>query len=199
MVFLSTVLRCFDLRRMRGLLLFGWLACTLQVTTPTASAAEPPTTREYSVKAAFLFNFAQFVEWPESAFGGPDAPFIIGILGEDPFGSYLDNLVRGEKIRGRPIAIRRYRNVEEAANSHILFISLSGSDRVESTLAALKNHSVLTVADLDNFARLGGIIRFVTENGKIRLRINLTAARESHLTISSKLLRAATAVETPKD
>jgi hypothetical protein len=167
-----------------------------------ARAADPapaPTEYQYQVKAAFLFNFAQFVDWPASAFHGPQDEFVIGVLGADPFGAYLDELVRGEKVGGRPLAVRRFAHVEDIGECHILFVSRSETGQLEKILAPLKGRSLLTVGDMEGFARYGGIVRFVTEKNKIRLRINLEAAKACDLTISSKLLRPATIVAAGND
>jgi hypothetical protein len=147
--------------------------------------------REYQIKAVFLFNFAQFVDWPAGAFPQPESPLVIGILGEDPFGAYLDQAVRGETVNHRTLVIQRYRRVEDVAKCQILFISRSEAGHLEQILSALRGQSILTVSDADGFSREGGMIRFATENNKIRLKINLEAARAAGLKISSKLLRPA--------
>jgi len=154
-----------------------------------AVRAETTLSPEYQLKAVFLFNFAQFVEWPAQAFPGPKAPLVIGVLGKDPFGAYLDDLVSGEKIGDRPLVIRRYSRLEELAGCHILFISRSEARNLETIVARLKEQNVLTVSDADSFTRQGGMVRFAMENGKIRLRINVEAAKARHLSISSKVLR----------
>jgi len=175
-------------------------ACCAAVAILPVASAEPPAQAAipagYQLKAVFLFNFAQFVSWPPGAFQGAQSPIVIGVLGDDPFGSYLDRVVQGEKIGDRRLVVRRYSQVEDVADCHILFISRSEADHLGSVLARIKGRSLLTVGDLDNFARLGGMVRFVTENGKIRLRINVAAAKASGLTISSKLLAHATIVAT---
>jgi hypothetical protein len=164
-----------------------------------ADAQAQSTTPEYQLKAVFLFNFAQFVEWPASAFSKPDTPLAICVLGEDPFGSYLDETVRGEKVSNRPLTIRRYSSIEGIASCHILFVSRGELNRLPQVLDSLKGHSVLTVSDAEGFAMRGGMIRFMTENNRIRLRINLEAAKAASLTISSKLLRPAQIVPTGTD
>jgi hypothetical protein len=144
---------------------------------------------EYQVKAVFLFNFAQFVEWPPSAFPERQTPLVIGVLGRDPFGAYLDETVRGERVNNRPLTVRRYRRVEEIQTCHVLFISRSEADRLDQILASLKYRKILTVADVESAASSSVMIRFVTQQNKIRLRINPEAAKAANLTISSKLLR----------
>lgn len=150
-----------------------------------------PTAPEYQLKAVFLFNFTQFVEWPPPAFETATSPIVIGILGSDPFGAYLDDTVKNETINGRPLSIERYTKVEDVKLCHVLFISRSETPRLQQILTGLKNKNILTVSEIENFSRLGGMIRFTTVENKVRLRINLEATKAANLTISSKLLRPA--------
>lgn len=179
-------------RRIVWLLGIGLLAFT-------APAAETAPSAEYQLKAVFLYNFAQFVEWPARAFSRQDAPLVIGVLGADPFGAYLDELVRGEKIGRRSLEVRRFKHADDIAECHILFVSPSEGGTLEKSLERLRGRPVLTVSDLDTFTRQGGMVRFVTEAGKIRLRINVSVAKTSELKISSKILGPATVVTTGKD
>ncbi len=153
--------------------------------------AQIEVTPEYEVKAVFLFNFAQFVKWPDSVFAKNNSPLIIGILGKDPFGNYLDQTVKGEKIKGHPLLVKRYQDENEIGPCQILFINPPSEDQLKQILDLLKGRNILTVGDSPSFAQAGGIIRFLTVNDKIRFQINLTAAREAELNISSKLLRVA--------
>jgi len=155
------------------------------------ASAQTSASREYQVKAVFLFNFAQFVEWPATAFASPSSPIVIGVLGDDPFGAYLDETVRGEKVNNRPVEVQRYGRVEEVKTCHILFISRSEARHLEQILVSLKDRSLLVVGDGDDFARRGGMIRLATIQNKVRLIINVDAAQVANLTISSKLLRSA--------
>ena len=118
------------------------------------------------------------------------APLVIGTLGDDPFGGFLDATVRGEHLGARPFVVRRFGRVEDIKACDILFISQSEGNRLEPILAGLENRPILTVSDIDRFAERGGMIGFVTDR-HIRLRINLQTAHAAHLTISSKLLRVA--------
>jgi hypothetical protein len=147
--------------------------------------------RDYQVKAVFLYNFTQFVEWPPDAFSEPGSPLVIGVLGKDPFGSFLDETVAGDTINGHPLVVQRFTNADEVKTCHILFINESDKDRLENILEQLKGRSILTVGDATVFAREGGMIRFFTEDRKTRLLINLEPAKKADLTISSKLLRVA--------
>jgi hypothetical protein len=172
------------------------LCGTLGMTVPqrSACAAESPT--EYQVKAVFVYNFSRFVEWPPQAFSAPNQPFVIGILGSDPFGSRLDEAVRGEQIDQHPLQVRRFRSVGEIGECQILYIDSSESGQLPQILAALEHRNTLTVSDLDGSSQRGVMIQFVTENNRIRLRINVESARAAGLTISSKLLRTAEIVTT---
>ena len=169
-----------------------WLFAAALLGVAAVRAAPPPP--EYQLKAIFLFNFAQFVGWPAAALSNDQLPFVIGVLGDDPFGSYLDETVQGEKIGGHPMVVRRYSRVEDAAGCHVLFISRSESGRMAEIVAALRGRNILTVGDVEDFNQVGGMVRFVTEQGRIRLRIDVQAAQAAGLTISSKLLRSATIV-----
>ena len=158
------------------------------------TAAETPPSTEYQIKAVFLFNFAQFVDWPPSAFPDAQSPLVIGVLGRNPFEGALDEAVRGEKANGRPFLVQRFNRVEEIQACHILFVSRSEAGRLPAILNALQGRSILTVRDTDGFAEEGGMIRFVMEQNKVRFRINLDAAKAAGLTLSSKLLRPASVV-----
>ncbi|HVH66640.1 MAG TPA: YfiR family protein [Gemmatimonadales bacterium] len=176
-----------------------WLvvAAALHWGGPTPAGQTAPSL-EYRVKAVFLFNFAQFVDWPLAAFPDSQTPVVIGVLGDDPFGPLLDETVRGETLAGRPFEVRRYRRADEIKACHILFISQSESDRLEEILAGLKSRPTLTVGDGEGFSLRGGMVRFVTEKNRVRLRINLEAVQAANLTISSKLLRSAEIVTSRK-
>ena len=170
-----------------------------------ALASAPPLvadgalTKEFEVKAVFLFNFTQFVEWPPTAFDDGQSPLVIGVLGDDPFGAALDAAVRGEKAHGHPLVVARYRRVEEATGCHLLYVNLSDPVELARVFAVLHDRCVLTVGDSEGFALHGGMVRFFSENKRIRLRINLAAAKAAKLTISSKLLRPAQVVMDEKD
>lgn len=174
------------------------LACIIWF-TPGWTRAETAPPAEYQLKAVFLFNFAQFVEWPARAFRDAEAPLVIGVLGDDPFGPYLDELVSDEKVGRRPLQVLRFKRVDEVGACHILFVSASELNALPPTLQALKGRSILTVSDMEGFNRYGGIVRFVVEGGKIRLRINLAAAKACELNISSKILRPSTVVTEGRD
>jgi hypothetical protein len=147
--------------------------------------------REYQIKAVFLYNFAQFIDWPQTAFADTNSPLVIGVLGIDPFGRVLDDTVMGETVRGRRLVVQRYRRVEDIKTCHILFISQSETRQIEAIVNSFRGKPTLTVADADLPPSSGVIIRFTVENNKVHFRINQDAARTANLTLSSKLLRVA--------
>lgn len=168
-----------------------WLVISaLLLPAPREVSGEPPVPAA-QVKAVFLFRFAEFVEWPPEAFADPHSPLVIGILGEDPFGRYLDETAPGQQVNERPFAIKRYHRVEEIRACHVLFISQSENARLEQILGFLANRSILLVGESEGFATRGGAIEFVRRGSNIRLKINPGVAQAAHLKISSKLLRLA--------
>ncbi len=162
------------------------------------SAQAQTVSAEYKLKAVYLLNFLQYVDFPKNVFADEKSPIVIGVLGSDPFGKALDDTVSGETVRGRPVEVRRYTQVKEVKGCQLLFISASESKRLNSILATLYKRSILTVSDADDFAIRGGMIKFVTENNKIRFRINRDAAQAADISISAKLLQLAEIVSTEK-
>jgi len=149
---------------------------------------------EYRVKAAFLWNFAKFIQWPTNAFANEAAPFVIGVLGEDPFGDDLVKTVRDKQINTHPITVKTFRTVSDAKECHLLFISTSETNRLADIFKSLSGSPILTVGDVGEtgkFTEAGGMINFVFEGNKIRFQINDDAAKAANLKISSKLLSLA--------
>lgn len=169
------------------------LVCVLVASWCSGTSSAPPAA-EYQVKAAYLFNFGQFVEWPSQAYEAPDAPFVIGVVGEDPFGKTLDDVVAGESLGGHAFVVRRFRSPQDISACHILFIGRNEAALLEETLKALKGRSVLTVTDIAGAETRGAMIVLVNDHNRIRMRINVAAAKSSNLAISSKLLRPAEVV-----
>ncbi|HSZ19322.1 MAG TPA: YfiR family protein [Candidatus Acidoferrum sp.] len=149
---------------------------------------------EYQVKAAYLFNFLKFVEYPSESFADPLAPFVIGIAGEDPFGSALPQVVTGKTVQGRDLVLRFYRAGEDLRGAHILFISASEKKRLPVILSGLHGSSVLTVSDMEGFLDAGGMVQFLNENDRVRFAINVEATGRARLKLSSKLLSLAKVV-----
>ena len=179
-------------------LLIGRLLAALLLATATATYAgaqavfSPAAPTEYEVKAAFLYNFARFVEWPSDA---PRAePFVIAILGRDPFGSVLDETVSGKAVAGRPIHVKRASRVDEVLDAQIVFVAASENKDVQAILRALDRPGVLTVGEVEGFAEQGGAINFTVQSRRVRFEINPTQAEQAHLKMSSQLLKLATLV-----
>lgn len=148
---------------------------------------------EYQVKAAFLLNFTKFIEWPASAFDAPDSPIVICILGDDPFGKTLDQIVAGEVVAGRKIVVQRIRRLPPIKSCQELFVYRQEKE-VLKTLPAI-GPGVLTIGEGESFVRDGGMIAFVVENRRVRFGINESAAASAGLRLSSKLLNVAKSVE----
>ncbi|CAN5860358.1 hypothetical protein BH11VER1_BH11VER1_19520 [soil metagenome] len=168
------------------------VACLLAAISCMAlpARAESPFT-EYEVKAVFLFNFVQFVKWPSASFSDTSTPFVIGILGSDPFGKTLENTLRGESVEGRKLTLRRAQRVEDLAGCHVIYVSQSEEGRLGEILNSLRSTTVLTVSDISQFCRQGGMIGFVIEDGKVRFEIKSGTAKNAGLQISSRLLKLA--------
>jgi hypothetical protein len=148
-------------------------------------AQEQPS--EYQIKAAFLFNFAKFVEWPPQAFADTNSPIIIGVLGKNSFGTDLEKTIRDKRVNNRLFQFKNFTSIAEATNCHILFISSSEKD-VTKIIEGLHNASILTVSDTDGFIKAGGMINFLLQDAKIRFEISDAAAKKAGLQVSSKLL-----------
>ena len=150
---------------------------------------------EYQLKAAYLYHFAQFVDWPPAAFPQPNSPLIIGVLGENPFGKDLPHTVEGKVLSNHPLVVQEYHSLAEMTNNcHILFISSSEKKRLPEIFAALKGTSVLTVSEVDQFTENGGMINFVLASDRIRFQINETTVEKAGLKMSFKLLNLASKV-----
>jgi hypothetical protein len=160
--------------------------------SPVLAQSEAPS--EYQVKSAFLYNFAKFTEWPSSAFADAQSPLVIGVVGDDPFGRQLDEMVAGKSINGRSIEIRRLRRGSDLRQCHLLFVSASERKGLAAILAGVKSFGVLTVSDLDGFLRNGGAIELLLVDDRVRFDINLEPAHQAGLKISSKLLALARSV-----
>jgi len=150
---------------------------------------------EYQVKAAFLYNFAKFVEWPPGTFSSPSDPIGICIAGMNPFGSTLDTMVQGKKMGERVFAVRRIPDTQQAKECQILFIGGTEWKRLRSLLDALKGAAILTVGETDDFTAAGGMIAFQLAGPRVRIQIDLETAEHSRLKISSKLLSLAQIVK----
>jgi hypothetical protein len=182
---------------LRGIALLPLFAAGLALFANGTLRAQPAV-RDIEVKATLLFNFCHFVQWPDAAFPDQAAPFVIAILGRDPFGKFLDELVAGEKTHGRRIVVQRVSRVEEMVQAHLVYVSPTEQTRMRRLIAALRGRPVLTVGEEigEGFTQLGGLIGFSTEDRNIKIRINLDEARAVGLSISAKLLRLAKVTRT---
>jgi hypothetical protein len=159
------------------------------------NAGESQSLDEYKVKAAYLFSFAKFVEWPATAFKGSGDPVAICILGQNPFGQMLEEIVKDKCVDGRAFTVTRLADVKQAGNCQIIFISSSQQRHFRSILESLETSGALTVGDVEGFAAAGGVANFQLESGKIRIEINVEAAARKKLRISSRLLSLAQIVK----
>ena len=159
-----------------------------------ASRALSQDLNEYTVKAAYLYNFAKFIQWPEKAFGTKLTAFAIGILGNDPFGDLLEQAVDGKMVNGRSITIKRFDGFDDSKTApirkcQILFICYSEKDRLPEILSALQGAPVLTVSEIERFPAQGGMILFDQEGNRITLAINPGPAAKAGLSLSAQLMQ----------
>ena len=190
-------------------MVFLILVLFMSVTAPRAQA-DSTTSREYQLKAAFLYNFIKFVDWPEEKLSDSNKhkPIIIGIIGKDPFGSAFEP-IKGKRVKERSVIIERFKGLKELEKSkernesekhqridsirkcHLLFICRSEKTKLRETINMVRDYNVLTVADDAGFLEAGGVINFIMENKKVRFEINIGAAKRAKLKIRSQLLRLA--------
>jgi hypothetical protein len=168
-----------------SLLAIAMLVCTH---APAENSAQGPS--EYQVKAAFLYNFVKFVDWPETP-AGQEGPIELCVLGKDPFGGALEHVVAGKTVNGRPLAIRRIGDIAGVRSCHVLFVGGSEGGRITEILKAARAGSVLTVSEIDRFCERGGMVTLLMEGQRVRFRINSKMAASAGLRISSKLLQLA--------
>jgi hypothetical protein len=174
-------------------LLLGALLAVLTATGHAAPASDPRgvSPAEYQVKAVFVLNFSRFVAWPPGAFNRADQPFVIGVLGDDPFGPHLEQAVRGERIDAHPLIVRHFSAAADVTDCQILFIDRSEAGHLDQIVTALDHRSTLTVSDVQGASRRGVMIQFDTQDHRIRLRINAASAHAAGLLISAPLLQIA--------
>ena len=146
---------------------------------------------ENRLKAVYLFNFLQFTEWPDSAFTDARAPIVLGVVGNDPFGTVLDEVVQSEKVGVHPITVVRFRTADEITSCQALFVCMSEKDNCQTIINAVQGSPTLTVSEISGFNYLEGCIRLYVENNKLRFEINMKSLKQARLKMSSKLLRLA--------
>ncbi len=169
----------------------GLLLCGALLFQPSHAVAQNEDDAECRVKLAFLYNFEQFTQWPPQAFHDPSAPLTICVAGQDPFGSEMEQGLQGRKVSSHPIQIRKLKRDDDPRTCHMIFVRASEKRIVGQIVAGLKGSSTLTVGESKGFADLGGVINLTLEENKLRFEINLAAATQTRLKISSKLLALA--------
>jgi hypothetical protein len=170
------------------LVAIGWFAGM-----PAFSAEEPLS--EPQVKAAFLVNFPKYVDWPAGAFAATNSPVVLAVVGESKVAGEIRKVIAGRTVNGREIVLKRLASGQESGVCHILFISAAEQQRSPNLLARLKDTNILTVGESDDFLERGGIINLARRDQKIALEVNLTAAGNARIQISSKLLKVASVVK----
>lgn len=180
---------CFALLQTAGRLLLVLAAVVLP---SSAGTAQTDRSSEYEAKAQVVFNFAKFVEWPDSSFDDPQAPIVFGIIGGDnQLAFHLQRIAGGEKVQGRDVVIRAVHFGDDTRRCHVLFVGVPERQHLGQILASLPSAGVLTVSDIDGFAEAGGVVEIVMEQHRARFVVNLEAATQSKLRVSAKLLALA--------
>lgn len=179
-----------------GARLSRWSRCLLAAVALWSVAAQAA--RDDQLKAAFVYNFTRFIEWPADAFAGDDAPIVIGVYANSRYARELEDTVRVRKAGNRPVVVRQVRSLKEARAVHMLVFDGTADAQLKEALAALKGAPVLTIGESEQFARLDGILTFVREGDDLRFEVNLDAARQSGLKISAQFLKLARTVRKPR-
>jgi hypothetical protein len=174
----------------RLLALAGVLGCLLGAAAGAVGAAFS----EYEVKAAYLYNFSRYVEWPPEVLDRGGGTITVCVLGEDPFGPVLERTLTGKTVADRRLVLRRTDTLSDAARCHIVFVAASEEDALSEIVRTARNAGILTVGETDDFARRGGMIQLVRQASNVRFAINLGAIERAGLKISSEVLKLATDV-----
>jgi len=178
----------------RSRLIVAVLLSLSLVAGANAQSSASAATSEYLIKAGFIYNFAQLVQWPPAAFSQADSPIVIGILGTDPFGTSIDRVVENKKLDGRNVVVKRLRwnrDLKDLTQCNILFVSLSEREHISDLVNMVKWLPILTIGETPGFAARGGIINLTLEDNKVRFEVNIGAAKQANLNISSRLLALA--------
>jgi len=159
-------------------------------TCAVSGSAQAQVLNEYEAKAAFLFNFVKFVEWPSQSFADANSPLIIGVVGDDSSSAVIDRIISGKTANGKRLVVKRFSNFRALTQCHIVFVRSSERDRIRQTLAAA-GEGALTVGETERFAESGGMINLIIVDGRLELEINQSTAERAGLKISAKLLNLA--------
>lgn len=180
---------------MRKVLIVASLMCVFLTLPSAAQTTDGSSSSEYLIKAGFTYNFAKLMEWPTSAFPQPNSPIVIAILGVDPFGGTLDQVLQGKKVNGRDFEVKHLKWGQDLKDCQILFVSSSERAHFDELFRAIKGLPILTIGEAPGFAQRGGIINFVIEDDKVHFEINVEAAKQDDINISSRLLALARIVQ----
>jgi hypothetical protein len=167
------------------------LICATLALSSRAQTVDSTDSSEYLIKAGFTYNFAKLMDWPANTFPRPDSPIVIGILGSDPFGSTLETVLAGKKVNERSFVVKHLKWGTDIKGCNILYVSNSEGAHLDELFRLLKGLPVLTIGQMPGFARHGGIVNFVIENDKVRFEVNVEAAKQADISISSRLLTLA--------
>jgi hypothetical protein len=170
------------------------LAASVPGLLPLGGAPQEKPT-EYQVKAACMYYFAKFIEWPSSAFADNSSPVVFGLLGKDPFGDILEKTLKDKTVNDRKILIKRSGSLNDLVTCHLLFVARSEKSRCGEVVKALRGRSIVTVGEVEGFARKGGVLNFILVDDTVKFEINLDAAKRAGLTISSKLIKVGVVVK----
>jgi hypothetical protein len=162
--------------------------------TPDGPAPASAAAKEYQVKAAFLYNFTKFIEWPPRSFSGPEDPIVIGVLGDGPFAAELEQVVMNRNVNGRGLVVKPVVSVAEAQSVDVLFVSEAQEYMFGEIAPVIAHNPILTIGESRAYAHSGGIINFVLDNDKVRFEINMEAAERAGLKVSAQLQKLARAI-----
>lgn len=175
------------------------VAAFLGLAGQTSTRAQNSSPVEYQVKAAFLLNFAKFIQWPSNIFQDEKTPITVCVFRYDPFGNALDEIIRGKNVNNRELLARRINDLPELSACHLVFVSAREEKRLPEILNSLKGTSALVIGEAGGFAEHGGGIQFFLEDNRLRFAVNVDAVQRARLTISSKLLALARIVHDQGD
>jgi hypothetical protein len=167
------------------------LLCLSLAARANAQSSDSSDSSEYLIKAGFIYNFAQLVQWPGGTFAQADSPIVIGIFGADPFGGIIDRVIENKKLDGRSLVIKRLKRGASVKDCNILFVSASETLHLDEVILSTKGMPILTIGETPGFATRGGIINLILEGNKVRFEVNIDAAKQANLNISSRLLALA--------
>jgi hypothetical protein len=173
---------------------FSAFICLAFAITTRAQASDSPQSSEYLIKAGFIYNFAKLMEWPAPSFSQPNSPIVIGVLGTDPFQGMLDDVLHGKQINGREFVVKHLKWGDDVRGCNILFVSSSETPHLDELFRTIRGLPILTIGDTPGFAGRGGIINFVLEDNRVRFDIDVEAAKQANIGISSRLLALANIV-----